>query len=160
MRSQSEKIDRGFAPLCWLSCFFLGLAAIAKLSFVSQEIPLLAQSHPIFSFMTVRQILLLVALAEMGAFLAVVLLRSTERKLLTIAVVGAVLVAYRVTSYLLGITEPCQCLGNLGQALHIPDHTLSSFTTGLAVFWFLTGIVGVALLHSRRSEPNGFAVSA
>lgn len=98
----------------------LVLTDLAKLTTSTGNARILDRADAVFWFMTNRQLLLAVALLEIGIAAAILSKRlDLTNKLFLIAWLGSVFLIYRGVRAWTGDHGPCGCVGNLTEALGI-----------------------------------------
>jgi hypothetical protein len=123
------------------------LTASLKLLTVSSEGLNLAQSDPVFPFLTQRQPALLVAALEAG--IAYVLLRRLcgGHEVELVAWLGSVFLLYRAAAYAAGWRGPCQCFGAATSLVSMFSSWTADWLAKLTLTWMLGGSL---LILGRR----------
>ena len=131
----------------------LCLTAFLKVGSVLSNVAYLKLSDPVFSFLDMRELLLLAAFVEF--LLAVYLLweKNIVRALTCIAFFSIILLLYRVGSFWVSPAEPCPCLGRLGDWIHIKPSTADKIAkTLLAYFLCGSGVfLGLNIFARKQS---------
>lgn len=113
---------------------------------------------PLFEFMTNRQLLSSAAAFEFGVVIALLWIKSSEKKLALIAWIGSMFLLYRISINL--ITPPgyvpCPCLGNAAAFLHISPNHLDGVMSVILTY-LLVGSYGLLLAIYLRKRNNGWA---
>jgi len=121
----------------------LALTALCKLVSISGESRILGVPDPIFSFLTMRQLLLLTSVIELLAAFYLWKGANPMTKSFVVLWLGAVFFSYRVGLWLMHY-KGCACLGTVAQWLPVSPAAvdvlmkvvLAYLTIGSAIFFF------------------------
>jgi hypothetical protein len=122
----------------------LVVTAAAKSWSVFGESTLLREVDPLFG-LSFRTLMVVAATLEIGVA-AICLLRPAVDGLLAVAWLSTAFLAYRVGLWWIGWKKPCNCLGNLTDALNISPQVADNVMKGLLAF-MLIGSVSLLILH-------------
>ncbi len=131
----------------WISAVVLCLTAAAKLVAVSQEQQILAAPDPLFSFWTVREVLVVAAVVELTVGLVLVSRRAgIPFKLQSVLWLALVFLAYHTALSALGFHGYCSCLGKWTDWMHLSQDQANTAVRAV-LFWFLGGSSVLLLTH-------------
>lgn len=117
----------------------LVVTALLKLSAVVSAVTELDKPDPVFSFLSMRQSLLLAAVLEVAVVWWVSRWRNDPRSFGLILWLGGVFLLYRGAAWLTGWKGPCNCLGGrYGMAYLLPVYWEDWFSKGL-LCWMIFG---------------------
>jgi hypothetical protein len=127
----------------YVSASALLLTAIAKLGASFQPLPLLFAKDPILGI-SYKNIMIYIGTLELVIVLLLLFSKNTFIKLCSITWLGVCFMTYRVFHKLMGVIDPCPCLGTLTSWLHINRdasnlllNTLSIFMVGFGLYFLL-----------------------
>jgi len=127
--------------------------AFLKIATGLGESGVLSQQDPVFSFLTVRQVVLLAAGLEMGVVWSLLFgkLQSTTTKLFWILWLSVVFGTYRILLSLAGIST-CDCLGKV---LPFEPSTTRAISISLLVYLFSGSFLSLLfMLNLRRGTTS------
>ena len=129
----------------------LAITATAKLfSGVSGVGGLLREYDPLLG-LRFANLLYIAATLELGVA-AICLFRPAVDGLVAVAWLSTVFLVYRVGLWWTGWQKPCNCLGNLTDALHISPQLADNVMKGLLAFMFIGSVsLLVRHCHQRRT---------
>lgn len=99
----------------------LASTALAKVVSISLTAPLLDRPDDLVGFLTLRQVLLVAALLEIGVIRFLLEKRSAGDRLLAVAWLSTIFAAYRLGLRVVGHTGYCACLGSLPKLLGVGE---------------------------------------
>lgn len=76
-----------------------------------------------------------------------------QRSLLLLGLTSFVFLLYRVALWLMGVDQPCGCLGGVTAWMYLPPRSVNFFLIVLLLFW-LTGSLVFLILGSAREAQN------
>jgi len=136
-------------PAGWFSRFFIRsvqamllITAGLKLAAASGAVQNLDKVDAVVWFLSMRQLMMVAALAELGAVAAMVQWPKTDTTIELIASCGCLFLSYRVAGWLINASAPCGCLGNLG--------TLGDSIAKVMLGWMLLGSLALITYRSTR----------
>ncbi|HRZ54552.1 MAG TPA: hypothetical protein P5525_03725 [Candidatus Paceibacterota bacterium] len=134
----------------------LASTALAKVVSISLTAPLLDRPDDLVGFLTLRQVLLVAALLEIGVIRFLVEKRSAGDRLLAVAWLSTIFAAYRSGLRVVGHTGYCACLGSLPKLLGVGERYSDAVMFGILAFLIAGSYGGCALLWraSRVSTPR------
>ncbi len=128
----------------------LSVVAIPKLISFSGSSMLLLERDPII---TLRFANLLLLAAALEFFVVIICaFRLLIEKLMEITFLSSIIIAYRVGLVWVGWTKPCNCLGNMGDALPISPESTDNFMKFLLGFMFSGGVLFILMNLNSRSQ--------
>jgi hypothetical protein len=134
----------------------LAVTALGKLAGVFTDVPALSEPEPLLTFVTNRQIILLAAILEL-AILACLFSKRLHLtiKLLSVAWISTVFLAYRLSLWSIGYHGTCGCLGHITEALGISADRVD-LSMKLLLFYLVIGSYFLcALLRESRTGEKG-----
>jgi hypothetical protein len=116
----------------FVSGLLLALTGLAKFVSIFDEAPALARPDALFYFLTVRQMLFIVAVLEGWVAWQVFKPSVANRyKLFLILWLAGIFAAYRLGTWWLGQKSACGCMGTL---LPLQTNTVNALAMGILVF--------------------------
>jgi len=103
-----------------------------------------------------RQLLLLVALAELLVAFFCLFTDKRRFNLLAVAWLSTNFLVYRLGLWFIGWRRPCGCMGSLAGALHLSDQAADNIMKGVLAY-LLLGSYGILLWEwraARRAPPR------
>ncbi len=138
---------------CGLAAVLLLFTGFGKIVAFLKPMPQYAGADPIFTFLTIRQLLLVGGLAELVLVALIVMLRPAQRKAVPIFWFSSSVLLYRAGFKLLGVTMPCHCLGYLARWSPLAPTETDSLMLALALALFAGSLLIVTgCLSARGSE--------
>jgi hypothetical protein len=139
----------------FVSALLLALTCLAKFVSVFDEAPALARPDSLFYFLTVRQMLFIVAVLEGWVAWQVFKPSVANRyKLFLILWLAGVFAAYRLGTWWLGHKSACGCMGTL---LPLETDTVNALAMGILVF-LLCGST-MFLWRESNNPSNSYALN-
>jgi hypothetical protein len=102
-----------------------------------------------------RWVLVGTGLIELAIVLYLLFGRIERTKLLAVLWLGSGFILYRFFHWFFGYSEPCRCLGKLGERLPLSSGTLDFILMG-AVLYLFAGSLAFLVSSWRRSLPAKF----
>ncbi len=153
----TSKLD-GMIRLFLLSvAFLLTITALAKLISATGRAGILSQYDPVFHF---KQWQLLTFVGALEGIMAVVILTpgNPRAKLWLVAWLAFNFCLYRLALWGIGAPQPCRCLGNLADALKVPQAVVDAALRGVLAYLLIGSIslliLRKALIDRRKKEPE------
>jgi hypothetical protein len=130
------------------------MTGLAKLTTSTGNARILDRADSVFWFMSNRQLLLAVALLEIGIAAAILSKRlDLTNKLYLIAWLGSVFLIYRGARAWAGDHGPCGCVGNLTEALGISAGAADLGMKIMLVYLLAGSLAFLALGFLGRGKP-------
>jgi hypothetical protein len=111
-------------------------------------------NDPIFG-LPVRVVIFLAAVAEVAIGVLVVRRPTGPTPLLLMAILTALIAAYRFGLYYLDYHKPCTCLGQLTSMLGLSESTADKISLSILAFTSLAVGIGFYTQNARRDFVNG-----
>jgi len=93
----------------------LSCTGVGKIIAFFEPVPQYSGNDPIFSFFTMRQVLLIGGVAELLLVALILKLNPVDRKAVPLLCFSSAVLLYRAGFKILGISMPCHCLGYLNR---------------------------------------------
>jgi hypothetical protein len=131
----------------------LTITGLSKVLTSTLESRSLAELDPILTFLSTRQVLVLVGAIELGA--AILLLKNAQPAASAVVIwLAASFLSYRGISWYYDIPDPCSCLGKASEWLsNMNPAALDNVMFIVAVYLFISGVLSFRL-HARRSKNS------
>lgn len=128
----------------------LVFTALCKLFSVSSEAKVLLVADPIFSFLNLRQLLLLTAVTELGVLAYLYKSANPLGKTFMVFWLSAIFITYRLGLWLKNY-KGCACLGTVTQWMAIPPATVDLITKLMLAYMSAGALIFLAqqLLKKR-----------
>jgi hypothetical protein len=130
-------------------CALLLITSLAKIYSATTNAAILVIPDPLFGIQN-RAVLLLAAGVELLVVGILILDVRIISKCLTVCWLASNFTLYRVGIILLHPHEPCPCLGNITQALHIPRNTANT-VAGIILCYLFLGSCGFLFWLRRQN---------
>ncbi len=130
----------------------LFLTGVAKLISAFQHVPILGVSDPLFQFLSNQEVLLLAGTLEVvvSAFLVLSRPSHSTTQIGVVLWLCSLFVCYRLGLWWIGYQEPCSCLGDAAQWLHVDPRVMGALSKAILLY-LLTGSITLSLI--RWSTP-------
>lgn len=143
------KIAKGFL---WSAAGILLLTAIAKFISAMGHAKILLEHDPVTG-LTYRYLFYGIAIVETGVGLACVFNKHYAFSAGLVAWLSTSFVAYRVCLYNLHYPQPCHCLGNLTDAIHVSPR-IADAAMKIILAYLLVGSYAMLLLLAKRAKSD------
>jgi len=108
---------------------------------------------PLFSFLTIRQLLFVSAALEIGVAFAAIFLRPIRLRACLLAWLATLFAIYRIGLWCVGYNGPCRCAGPIGNWVPGHEGTVSALIRG-ALFYLLLAGYGVAAYSYFKASAD------
>lgn len=132
------------------SGFLLLLTGLLKLISVQDDVAYLKEPDPLFYFLSIRQILTVSSVLEIGIGMLLFVTTNCWIKVFAAIWFSILVLTYRIGLYVIGYNGPCQCLGGAGQWLHLSRHTIDVIMKSILAY-LLVGSLALALYYWRET---------
>jgi len=143
----NEKAIRVFI---WMASIVLVIAGIAKLISSGGNARYLMASDPVFGI-PFRNLFWLVGIIEVATFLLCTMTNGIRLKVVLLAWISCGFASYRLSLFTLGYQRPCPCLGDLTDAIGIPQSVADIAMLSIFVF-LLFGSCFAAISLSKKDK--------
>lgn len=131
----------------------LALTGAAKVWSTFGDVKLLTVDDPIFGIQF-GHLLLAVGLAELGIAAVCLFGKRPRLALGLVAWMASSFLVYRIGLSWIGWKKPCNCLGNITDALHISPHTADTIMK-FVLAYLLIGSYGLLIWQWRKGRSGG-----
>jgi hypothetical protein len=149
-RSTGEKLTRWFVTSAGV---ILALTGVGKLVSASGNSRILDSSDPIFAI-SFRHLMLSLGLLELAVSAICLLTRRRKLALLLVAWLASNFLLYRAGLWFMGWSVPCNCLGNLTDALHLSPKIAETTAQIIAVYLLAGSVASVLRLRRSLLRPS------
>jgi hypothetical protein len=134
----------------------LSVTVVFKILGACGEEKILSANEPLLSFLSVRQLLVFSAIAEVATICGLCLLKQQTSRFLLILWLSGSFLTYRSGKWLAKISAPCPCLGTVNSwcSIGITPGRLDEIMLALALYMFLGSVLGmlVGLLSTPKAK--------
>jgi hypothetical protein len=128
----------------------LGIAGSAKIWSVIENTRILTSIDPVFG-VTIQLLLIVVGIIEIVLAVGCALTVAGRYRFMVVAVFSTNLLMYRLCVWMSGMAEPCRCLGNLSDTLHLSSHLADNLMKAVLAY-LLIGSYGRLIWHWRQTR--------
>ena len=144
-----------FSRSCAALFSFTALAKFASAFGTSRA---LSDSDKIITFLSNRQLMVVVGIVEMVVVVYMMLPRSISKQAAALVCFCTAMWAYRAALFVGGFPPVCKCLGSLVEAIHMTDNQAIAISTAILCYMTVGGALALSYLNystrSARDEPR------
>lgn len=136
----------------------LSVTALAKFASAFGTSRALSDSDKIITFLSNRQLMVVVGIVEMVVVVYMMLSRSISKQAAALVCLCTAMWAYRASLFVGGFPPVCKCLGGLVEAIHMSDDQAVAISTAILCYMTVGGALALSYLNfstnSARDEPR------
>jgi hypothetical protein len=150
--------NRFLSFFLWSASFLLFFTALAKLVSAAGNSRILFNIDPLFN-LSFRHVLCLAASVELIIAILCLFCKSPNVRAGLIAWLSSMFLVYRSTLFFTGYQHPCECLGNLTDALLIKPELADNFMKALLIYLLVGSYTAIFWLSLQRHKSARIAPS-
>jgi hypothetical protein len=139
--------------------FILATTALLKLITISGEAKGLSRPDVLLSFLTSRQLMLLVASLEIVVIFRLLSSQLTGIKLYLIAMLGMSFLYYKFALFQIGYRQSCGCLGRVHEWLGISEHFVALISSALAAYMLIGSFICLFRAMNNQRTREQFVIN-
>jgi hypothetical protein len=140
------------ALYCRTAALLLGARGLLELTIRSRSPPVLAGPDPVLLLIDERDAVVLAGSIQVATAIMLLLPLQLRLRLGAVLIVGLAFAGYRLTRFLFGVPEPCQCLSQVGRFLGLGPSVLLVLSLVFIAFLIIPGFL--LLRWSVRSQSE------